>query len=317
MSDDPHSNPNNYSDHSNHARGFAALLPHKHDKHSDHAPMPSKPCCDTGGHRVDSDGSHKRVVFIGNPNVGKSSLFNAILGTKARVMNAPGTTVLLEEGEYDHDGSSWDLIDTPGTYSLLPLSPDEQVAADAVMGLDGEREPDLIVTVLDATNISRALYFLAMVLELGKPTVVALTMNDLAAKQGAGLDVNKLSQALGGVPIVAVNGRTGEGRARLMAEVAAHFDGTPMPKGLHPIDPHDVDVKQWVEAGADARFDWAARVLAQINMQERDRVTMSDRIDRVLLNPVLGILVFLAIMFVVFQATTSSLDRLRIGSTAR
>lgn len=304
MSDDPHSNPDNYSDHSNHARGFAALLPHKHDKHSGHAPMPSKPCCDTGGHRVDSDGSHKRVVFIGNPNVGKSSLFNAILGTKARVMNAPGTTVLLEEGEYDYDGSSWDLIDTPGTYSLLPLSPDEQVAADAVMGLDGEREPDLIVTVLDATNISRALYFLAMVLELGKPTVVALTMNDLAAKQGAGLDVNKLSQALGGVPIVAVNGRTGEGRARLMAEVAAHFDGTPMPKGLHPIDHHDVDVKQWVEAGADARFDWAARVLAQINMQERDRVTMSDRIDRVLLNPVLGILVFLAIMFVVFQATT-------------
>ena len=148
--------------HSQHSRGFAAILPRKHDGHRSRH---TKPCCDTGGHRISANGSHRRIVFIGNPNVGKSSLFNAILGTKSRVMNAPGTTVLLEEGEYAHDGNTWDLIDTPGTYSLLPLSPDEKVAADTVMGLDGEKNPDLIVTVLDATNLSRSLYFLAMVLE--------------------------------------------------------------------------------------------------------------------------------------------------------
>lgn len=179
----------------------------------------------------------------------------------------------------------WDLIDTPGTYSLLPPSPDEKVAADAVMGLDGEKDPDLIVTVLDATNISRSLYFLAMVLELGKPTVVALTMNDLARKQGAGIDPKELSHTLGGVPVVEVDGRSGEGKRELMDMVGTHFSGTALPAGLTAVDPHTVDVPQWVEGNADARFDWAAQVLSQLNMQARDRVTVSDRIDRVLLNP--------------------------------
>ena len=218
--------------HSQHSRGFAAILPRKHDGHRSRH---TKPCCDTGGHRISANGSHRRIVFIGNPNVGKSSLFNAILGTKSRVMNAPGTTVLLEEGEYAHDGNTWDLIDTPGTYSLLPLSPDEKVAADTVMGLDGEKNPDLIVTVLDATNLSRSLYFLAMVLELGKPTVVALTMNDLARKQGAGIDPKELSHTLGGVPVIEVNGRSGEGKRELMDMVGTHFSGTPLPAGLTAV----------------------------------------------------------------------------------
>ncbi len=325
---------------------FNALLGASHD----HAT--AKPCCDTGGHRLPSGHAMPRIVFIGNPNVGKSSLFNALLGAKARVMNVPGTTVLLEEGVYTHNGVQWDLIDTPGTYSLLPLSPDERVAAEAVMGLNGEATPDLIVAVLDATNISRALYtpgtysllplspdervaaeavmglngeatpdlivavldatnisralyFLSMVLELGRPTVVALTMNDLAAKQGTGIDAALLSRALGGVPVVPVNGRTGEGAGELMDTVSAHLHGTPLPEGLETIDPRHVDVQRWVEDGADERFDWAARVLDGLGTNARDRVTFSDRIDGVLLHPVLGILIFLAIMLGMFEATTT------------
>ncbi|WP_407925108.1 ferrous iron transport protein B [Bifidobacterium choloepi] len=247
---------------------------------------------------------HRRVVFIGNPNVGKSSMFNAILGARARVMNAPGTTVLLERGDYRYDDQTWDLIDTPGTYSLLPLSPDEQVAAQAAIGNDGNAEPDLIVATLDATNIARSLYFLAMILELGRPTVVALTMNDLAAKNGAEVDPKALSRALSGVPVVQVDGRTGRGTARLMQVINESFAGTPMPAGLHPVDPQEVDVKQWVEGRADERFDWAACVIADINLEDRERSTFSDRIDRVLLHPVGGIVVFLAVMFLVFQATT-------------
>ena len=138
-----------------------------------------------------ADGEHeadvlRHVVFVGNPNVGKSSLFNTLLGARTKVMNAPGTTVLLETGRLhyrDPDGNGpaevWDCTDTPGTYSLLPLSPDEKVAADAVMGAEGLPRPDLVVAVLDATNIARSLYFLAMVVELGAPTVVALTMNEI------------------------------------------------------------------------------------------------------------------------------------------
>ena len=277
------------TNHSSHSRGFAALLP----RGKAHSHAPAKPCCDTGGNRLPSGHTMPRIVFIGNPNVGKSSLFNALLGAKARVMNAPGTTVLLEEGVYTHNGEPWDLIDTPGTYSLLPLSPDERVAAEAVMGIDGESAPDLIVAVLDATNISRALYFLSMVLELGRPTVVALTMNDLASKQGTGIDAALLSRALDGVPVVPVNGRTGEGGRELMDTVAASLGGTPLPEGLETIDPRHVDVQRWVEDGADERFDWAARVLAGLGANARDRVTFSDRIDRVLLHPVLGIVIFL------------------------
>ncbi|KFI65788.1 ferrous iron transport protein B [Bifidobacterium cuniculi] len=269
-----------------HRRGLAAVLP-EHDRHGQHP------------------GHGPRAVFIGNPNVGKSSMFNAILGARARVMNAPGTTVLLESGSLAIDGTEWQLIDTPGTYSLLPLSPDEEVAAHAVMGTGGQPAPDVVVTVLDATNISRSLYFLAMVLELGHPTVVALTMDDLARRQDAGIDAVELSDALDGVPVVEVNGRTGQGSAALLDAIALARGGTPLPHELKRADLQVVDAAAWVEEGADRRFDWAARILSTLNMQARQRVTASDRIDRVLLHPVLGIVVFLAVMYAMFQATTS------------
>lgn len=104
--------------------------------------------------------------------------------------------------------------------------------------------------------------------------------------------------------MIEVNGRSGEGKRELMDMVGTHFSGTPLPAGLTAVDPHDIDVPQWVEGNADARFDWAAHVLSQLNMQARDRVTVSDRIDRVLLNPFLGVIVFLALMYAMFQATT-------------
>ena len=263
-----------------------------------------------------ADGEHeadvlRHVVFVGNPNVGKSSLFNTLLGARTKVMNAPGTTVLLETGRLhyrDPDGNGpaevWDCTDTPGTYSLLPLSPDEKVAADAVMGAEGLPRPDLVVAVLDATNIARSLYFLAMVVELGAPTVVALTMNDLAEAQGCGVDAERLSTLLDGLPVVVVDGRTGAGTDRLIRTIADGFQGTPVPEGLHPLT-GTANVRAWVEDHADARFDWAARIIRGLDLQMRDRVTLSDRIDRVLLHPVFGIVMFLAVMYLVFQATTT------------
>ena len=136
----------------------------------------------------------KRVVFVGNPNVGKSSMFNALLGARTRTMNAPGTTVSITCGQYRYKSSkttknpqNWQFVDTPGTYSLSPMSPDEQVAVDALTGASGMPVPDLAVVVLDATALSRSLYLLSMVVELGLPTVVALTMNDLAATAAASM----------------------------------------------------------------------------------------------------------------------------------
>lgn len=256
-----------------------------------------------------ADDTPRRVVFIGNPNVGKSSLFNVLLGTSARTMNAPGTTVSITCGQYRHRNGNkaddWTFVDTPGTYSLLPMSPDEQVAADAAMGIAGMSVPDLIVVVMDATAISRSLYLLAMVVELGAPVVVALTMNDLAARSGGAIDPARLSGLLNGMPVVAIDGRTGEGTERLTDVIAGAFDGTPVPSGLCVPSGQSIDVREWTEERADARLDWTARILKRLNLRAGDRVTLSDRIDRVLLHPVLGIVTFLAVMFVVFQATTT------------
>lgn len=262
----------------------------------------------------------KRVVFVGNPNVGKSSMFNALLGARTRTMNAPGTTVSITCGQYRYKSSkttknpqNWQFVDTPGTYSLSPMSPDEQVAVDALTGASGMPVPDLAVVVLDATALSRSLYLLSMVVELGLPTVVALTMNDLAVRNGCGVDAERLSHLLDGMPVVAIDGRTGNGGKALADAIAASFEGTPVPHGLTalPTATADADMKTadglsvWAESRADARLDWTAGILRGLDMHAVDHVTLSDRIDRVLLHPVIGVLVFLAVLFVVFQATTT------------
>lgn len=262
----------------------------------------------------------KRVVFVGNPNVGKSSMFNALLGARTRTMNAPGTTVSITCGQYHYEkpktagnAQNWQFVDTPGTYSLAPMSPDEQVAIDALIGMSGMPVPDLAVVVLDATALSRSLYLLSMVVELGLPTVVALTMNDLAVRNGCGVDAERLSHLLDGMPVVAIDGRTGDGGKALADAIAASFEGTPVPHGLTalPTATADADMKTadglsvWAESRADARLDWTAGILRGLDMHAVDHVTLSDRIDRVLLHPVIGVLVFLAVLFVVFQATTT------------
>ena len=262
----------------------------------------------------------KRVVFVGNPNVGKSSMFNALLGARTRTMNAPGTTVSITCGQYRYKSSkttenpqNWQFVDTPGTYSLSPMSPDEQVAVDALTGASGLPVPDLVVVVVDATALSRSLYLLSMVVELGLPTVVALTMNDLAVRNGCGVDAERLSHLLDGMPVVAIDGRTGNGGKALADAIAASFEGTPVPHGLTalPTATADADMKTadglsvWAESRADARLDWTAGILRGLDMHAVDHVTLSDRIDRVLLHPVIGVLVFLAVLFVVFQATTT------------
>lgn len=269
---------------------------------------------------IGNDEMTRRVVFVGNPNVGKSSMFNALLGARTRTMNAPGTTVSITCGQYHYEkpktagnAQNWQFVDTPDTYSLAPMSPDEQVAVNALTGMSGMPVPDLAVVVLDATALSRSLYLLSMVVELGLPTVVALTMNDLAVRNGCGVDAERLSHLLDGMPVVAIDGRTGDGGKALADAIAASFEGTPVPHGLTalPTATADADMKTadglsaWAESRADARLDWTAGILRGLDMHAVDHVTLSDRIDRVLLHPVIGVLVFLAVLFVVFQATTT------------
>ncbi len=165
------------------------------------------------------------VAICGNPNSGKTTVFNAITGLNQRVANYPGVTVEKVTGRFtlDEDRSkTYSLIDVPGTYSLAAFSPDEFIAASALFGF-GDNQPDLdaIICVADATNMERALYLLLQVLEIGRPVVVALNMFDVARKHGLRIDTGRLSSELGGVPVVPVVANHGWGIADLKRAVAA------------------------------------------------------------------------------------------------
>ena len=151
------------------------------------------------------------VLLVGNPNVGKSTLFNLLTGARQHVMNAPGTTVELRRGTWSADDRPVRLTDLPGTYSLLARSPDEEVTAAAVADRGPDRA-DVVGVLGDASALPRSLYLLAQVAEQRVPVVVAVTMNDVAARAGAPVPADVLAEMLG-VPVVAIDPRRGRGGA--------------------------------------------------------------------------------------------------------
>jgi ferrous iron transport protein B len=167
------------------------------------------------------------IALLGNPNTGKTTLFNALAGMRQRVGNYPGVTVEKKTGKMWLDEQGFDLIDLPGTYSLAPRSPDEMVAVDVILGRQsGAQRPDVVVTIVDASNLERNLYLTTQVLELGVPVVVALNMTDVAAAQGLTLDVSRLERQLG-VPVVPLVANKGKGLDRLKQAVAQAAGGPP------------------------------------------------------------------------------------------
>lgn len=155
------------------------------------------------------------VAICGNPNSGKTTIFNAITGLSQKVGNYPGVTVEKVTGSFVdpvHPDRRYQLVDIPGTYSLAAFSPDEYIAASALYGgIDCEDRPAVLVCVVDATNLERGLYLLLQVMQVGLPLVVALNMSDVASRRGIRIDVEKLSEELGGIPIVPVVGNRARG----------------------------------------------------------------------------------------------------------
>jgi ferrous iron transport protein B len=308
--------------------------------------------------RETAAGARKRAAaLVGNPNTGKTTLFNALSGLRQHVGNYPGVTVETKKGQTTCDGRAFELIDLPGTYSLAPRSPDEMVAVDVILGQQkGEVRPDVVVSIVDASNLERNLYLTTQVLELGVPVVVALNMIDVAEGQGIRVDAERLASQLG-VPVVPIQANRKKGLDRLRSAVAAAAGGTPPPKqtpfpeafereaadlrqalgGEVPVflvrrllldvggyteeriaGRLGEDVRERVKAARDrlaragcgvpavearARYGWIREVTAGcVERPERRPVTWTDRIDRVLTHRVWGTLVFLALMFLVFQA---------------
>src|SRR4051812_34613147 len=160
------------------------------------------------------------VALVGNPNTGKTTLFNALAGMRQRVGNYPGVTVEKKAGQMRHGKMTFNVIDLPGTYSLAPRSPDEMVAVDVLLGhQNGEARPDVVVIIVDASNLERNLYLTTQVLELGVPVVVALNMTDVAEAHGLKLDVPRLSNRLG-VPVIPLQANKGKGLELLKQAIA-------------------------------------------------------------------------------------------------
>src|SRR5947209_11087011 len=167
------------------------------------------------------------VALIGNPNTGKTTLFNALAGMRQRVGNYPVVTVETKKGHTTFAGRPFDLVDLPGTYSLAPRSPDEMVAVDLVLGQQaGEGRPDVLVSIVDASNLERNLYLTSQALELGVPVVVALNMIDVAEGQGLRLDGERLAKQLG-VRVVPIQANKGRGLDRLRQAIADAADDPP------------------------------------------------------------------------------------------
>ena len=162
------------------------------------------------------------IALVGNPNSGKTSLFNALTGLNQKVGNFPGVTVDKKTGVLDlSDGTHTQLIDLPGTYSLYPRRADEWVAYKVLMNADLEVKADMVLLVADASNLKRNLLFCSQIIDLKIPVVVALTMNDLAAKKGIIIDVKGLEAELG-VPVVLVNPRKNKGLTELKIALAKY-----------------------------------------------------------------------------------------------
>ena len=235
-----------------------------------------------------------RLALVGNPNTGKTALFNALTGSRQKVANYAGVTVERKEGVLTTPaGRVINVIDLPGTYSLRARSPDEAVTRDAVLGrLAGETPPDVIVCVADATNLRLVLRLALELKQVGRPFVLALNMYDIAQRQGLRIDLEGLSQAIG-APIVTTVATRKRGIEELVAQAETLADTMPVGENVW----HEPSAEEIRQAHSESQ-----RILkAYVRPPERPD-TLTSKIDNVLLHPVAGLLILSAIMFVMFQA---------------
>ncbi len=294
---------------------------------------------------------HINVACVGNPNCGKTTLFNALTGSKLKVANWPGVTVEKVEGETSYEGTAITLIDTPGIYSLTCYTIEEKVTRKCVM----DDDIDVIINIVDASSLERNLYLTLQLLELGKPIVLALNMMDIVKERGMEIDLHRLPEMLGNIPVVPVSAakRTGldillhavihhyeEGMeeyildypemiedkiAKLSVMMQAHYpthssvrwhaikllEDDEEVKEEHPIRTTDVVDRSYEKEIIQCKYRYIEKIVQECLFHKNKKAASTDKIDRVLTHPVWGIPMFLLIMCLVFFLTFTVGDALK------
>jgi ferrous iron transport protein B len=253
------------------------------------------------------------IALVGNPNCGKTALFNILTGSRQKVANYAGVTVERKEGSLlTPSGLRIRILDLPGAYSLDPLTPDEQVTADVLLGRrTSETPPDLVVCVTDATNLRQNLRLVLSLKRLHLPMVVALNMSDIARRKGIVIDAERLGVELG-VPVVATVGVKAAGVRSLIKML----DTTAIPERGSQVAPWQPLSRAEIEHDqAEVR-----RILGVVGGDRLDGVTFSDRLDALVLHPLLGPVILAVILFLVFQAVfawaQAPMDEIKLGVAA-
>lgn len=291
------------------------------------------------------------VGFVGNPNCGKTTLFNAFTGAKLKVANWPGVTVERVEGRTSYKGQPIRVIDLPGIYSLTSYTIEERVTRKCIE----ENEVDVLINVVDASSLERNLYLTLQLLELKKPVIVALNMMDIVEERGMEIDLHRLPEMLGHVPVVPVSARKRTGLDVLMHAVVHHYEEGPQgvvvtyTRGLenkiakteevlrarygemenmrwhavkmlewdeevmrdHPVDLAGIADVSYEKQIINEKYDYIEEIIKECLFNKEERSAWTDRVDRYLTHPVLGIPIFLGIMALVFFLTFTVGDFLK------
>lgn len=249
----------------------------------------------------------KKVGLFGNPNTGKSSLFNRLTGLKQRVGNFPGVTVDKQLGNLKFGDETVQIIDFPGTYSIYPRSKDEQVVYKVISNPNHADYPDLAIVVVDASNLERNLLLFSQIYDLGIPTVLVLNLTDVASKNGLAINLDQLHNHFPNTTIVRSNARVGLGMKELQEAIAVLSNSEKTPPATESIPLIAMDDLVAQSADTTSRFERIKRIVAAVVTKKENPVSQqfSSKLDRWLVHPILGYVIFFSVLLVIFQTVFS------------